>query len=283
MEEVVKILAHSLVNDLSPCLKKEIKIEEIRLRVEQPIFILSRGEEYYLTKDRKLVLSKNLVDGQARRIRRDELIETMNYISRYSRYAFEEEIRQGFFTIRGGHRIGFGGQVIVEQGQVRSFKQITFMNLRIAHEIKGCADCVIPYLYKDGRLQHTLIASGPGNGKTTMLRDLIRQISNNGLNVAIVDERNEIAACFQGIPQNEVGIRTDVLSSCPKTLGMKMLLRTMNPSVIAVDEIGTMNDLEAIYQVLGCGCTILATAHSTNSAFLHTILEKINCLNEYYY
>lgn len=278
LNEVLKVLSRSLSKELSACLLSENSVEEIRLRINRPVFVLCKGKEKYLTKFNELKPSNTLQNPRI--VTKDDLVESLNYISRYSRYACEEEIRQGFFTIQGGHRIGIGGQVIVEKEQVRSFKQITFLTIRIAHEIKGCASFLLPYLYEDGHFLHTLIAAGPGNGKTTLLRDLIRQISNGndehtGVNVGVVDERSEIGASFLGVPQNDVGIRTDILDACPKVVGIKMLLRTMNPAVIAVDEIGTLKDLEAIYQIIGCGCTILATAHSRmdNHLFLHTILE----------
>ena len=281
LNEVLKVLSRSLSKDLSACLLMEDSVEEIRLRINCPVFILCKGREKYLTKSNELKFSNNICNPRI--VTKDDLVESLNYISRYSRYACEEEIRQGFFTIQGGHRIGIGGQVLVDKEEIRSFKHITFLTIRVAHEVKGCASFLLPYLYENGRLLHTLIASGPGNGKTTLLRDLIRQISNGtkeheGVNVGVADERSEIGASFLGVPQNDVGIRTDILDACPKVLGIKMLLRTMNPSVIAVDEIGTMRDLETIHQVIGCGCTILATAHSRmdNPLFLHTILEKSN-------
>ena len=134
-------------------------------------------------------------------------------------------------TVCGGHRVGVAGQVVLEHGRVRNVKHISFINIRVSHQIKGCATCLLPYVIKDGRLLHTLIISPPGCGKTTILRDLVRLISDGnsycrGMNVGVVDERSELAACYMGIPQNDVGLRTDILDGCPKAEGMLMLLRT---------------------------------------------------------
>lgn len=281
MKEVLKILPRSLSKELSNSLLRETQVEEIRLRVGKPVFVWCHSTEKYLTQSGQLKNTQLGVLEDARMVTKEEITEAISYISRYSRYAYEEEMKQGFFTIKGGHRIGLGGQVLVENGQIRSLKQITFLNIRIAYEVIGCADFLLPYLYENKRVFHTLIASGPGNGKTTLLRDLIRQISNGtsfhkGVNVGVVDERSEISACFLGIAQNDVGVRTDILDACPKEIGMKILLRSMTPTVIAVDEIGTLKDFEAIRQVIGCGCTMLATAHCEfdNPFFLHTILEN---------
>ena len=186
-------------------------------------------------------------------------------------YAFEEEIRQGFITISGGHRIGITGKTIINEDSIKGMKHISYINVRLAHQVKGCADIVLPYLVngKTQGIYHTLIISPPKCGKTTLLRDIIRQISNGssylqGMNVGVVDERSEIGACYMGVPQNELGIRTDILDCCPKAKGMMMLIRSMSPQVIAVDEIGSKEDLEAISHVISCGCKLIATVHGSS-------------------
>lgn len=148
-------------------------------------------------------------------------------------------------------------------------KYISFINVRLSHQIRGCASPVLPYLYQGGDILHTLIISPPRCGKTTLLRDIIRQISNGterepGMTVGVIDERSEIGACYQGIPQNELGIRTDILDCCPKAKGMMMLIRTMSPRVIAVDEIGSREDIEAMEYVMNCGCKLIATVHGSS-------------------
>jgi stage III sporulation protein AA len=141
----------------------------------------------------------------------------------------------------------------------------------LAHQVKGCADRVLPYVInrQGSGIYHTLIISPPRCGKTTLLRDIIRQLSNGnkymaGMSIGVVDERSEIGACYMGAPQNELGIRTDILDCCPKAMGMMMLIRSMSPQIIAVDEIGSKEDLEAIDYVIGCGCKLIATVHGSS-------------------
>ena len=190
-----------------------------------------------------------------------------NHICNYSVYAYEDEIRQGFLTVQGGHRIGVAGQAVMKtEKEIKNMKHICFLNIRISHQIIGAADAIMPFIYEGENLCNTLLISMPGVGKTTLLRDIVRQVSDGniyakGINVGVVDERSEIAGCFQGIAQNDLGIRTDVLDACPKALGMMMLLRSMSPKVIAVDEIGGKEDEEMIRQVTRCGVHIMATIH----------------------
>ena len=229
------------------------KIQEIRLREEQPLAVKKEGKEELFT----------------HRVTKEELRETMEYVSNYSLYAYENELRQGFLTIEGGHRVGISGKIISEKEQIRNFQYITSINIRICHEITGCANKLFPVILEKGRLCHTMIISPPGGGKTTLLRDLVRQISDGnrwveGRNVGVVDERSEIGGAYQGVPQNDLGIRTDLLDCCPKAEGMMMLIRSMSPEVVAVDEIGDYGDIKAIESVLNCGCRLIATVHGSS-------------------
>jgi len=187
-------------------------------------------------------------------------------------YAIEEELKNGFITIPGGHRVGITGKVVMDQGKIKTMKHLTGFNFRVCKEFPGSADKVMPYIISfPNKVRHTLIISPPCCGKTTLLRDIIRQVSEGvplirfkGLTVGVVDERSEIAGCHQGIPQMDVGIRTDVLDGCPKAEGMLMLVRSMGPKVIATDEIGKQADIEALQEVINAGIKIIATIHGEN-------------------
>ena len=192
--------------------------------------------------------------------------ETLSRMSQYSMYALEEEIRNGFFTIQGGHRVGVAGKAVCEHGKILTIRNIYSLNVRVARQKKGCAENVIPWLVQEGSIYNTLILSPPGAGKTTMLRDCIRLLSEGtprlpGQKVGVVDERSELAAGFSGIPQNDLGSRTDVLDACPKAEGMRLLVRSMSPRILAVDELGSREDYLAVEEALHCGCRILGTMH----------------------
>lgn len=228
----------------------QAQAEEIRLRAERPMtIVVSEGE-----------IPTGVV------VEREDLELTLEIVSQSSTYAVLEQVRHGFVTVRGGHRLGICGTGVMQNGEIGTMKQISSLALRVAREIPGAAVPLLPQLQEQGRLQHTLILSPPGRGKTTLLRDLVRCVSDGqgipARRVGLADERGELAAMFGGVPQMNIGAHTDVVDGCPKAAAMLMLLRGMNPQVLAFDEITAPEDVDAIETAVGCGVTLLATAHA---------------------
>ena len=293
--ELLQIFPPQLREILSKAVSDWEEVQELRLRSGKPLFITVKGQEYAVGEGGNLSVSSDAEwmkrDGQTCVVSQREIEQTVECAVRHSLYAFEEQIRQGFLTVAGGHRIGVIGRAVSEHREIRTIKPITGLNIRIAHEKKGCADRIMRFLPDAGQKEwlSTLLVSPPCCGKTTLLRDIVRNISNGcgymeGRTVGIVDERSEIAACFQGIPQNDVGIRSDVLDGCPKAEGMMMLIRAMSPRVVAADEIGGKGDLEALQYASGCGCSLIATAHgasmedlASKPMFRELFRERIFC------
>ncbi len=262
ISELYKIFPLSLREKINRLELPKSGVTEIRLRAGGPV-ALYRGKEEFMLKKHGAV-TQDLKEAYITNA--NEIKEMMEYISNFSIYAYEDELRQGFITLQGGHRVGVCGKVVMADGKIRTIRNISCLNIRIAREKKGCANGILPYLHQGNRLYHTLLVSPPGCGKTTMLRDIIRSVSDGFLTVSgkktgVVDERSELAACHYGVPQNDVGRRTDVLDGCPKVLGMELLLRSMSPEVIAVDELGGAEDIAMVKKSIYSGCTILATAH----------------------
>ncbi|WP_054692655.1 stage III sporulation protein AA [Syntrophomonas palmitatica] len=241
------------------------QLEEIRLRCHQPL-LLKIGEEDYSI-DHKGLISKDIKNGY--KVSEDDIFRTMASISDNSIYAFQEDIKKGFLTLPGGHRVGLSGQVLVHDHQVQTIKNFSGICIRIAREVHNASHPILRYICpaSQHRAINTLIMSPPRAGKTTILRDLARIISNGhqGIpphNVVIVDERSELAGCYEGIPQLDVGLRTDVLDGCPKALGMQMALRSLAPQVIITDEIGREEDFSAIRDCINAGVTVISSIHA---------------------
>lgn len=284
LEALLKVLPQEFRDTFRGLASRYDKLQEIRLRVGQPVLVYIEGREYSLGPEglclvRDSAQIRTAADSRKARVRealpeetrawilsREQMSACLEYMSSYSAYAFMEEVRQGFLTLPGGHRVGLCGKTIMDGDTIKTICNMNSANIRVAHEKKGCSDKWLSYLYENNVPCSTLILSPPGCGKTTLLRDFIRQLSNgnfygSGVTVSVIDERSEIAACYQGKPQNDVGIRTDVLDCCKKVAGMELVIRSMAPRVLAIDELGGEEDVKALERVLNCGCKILATVH----------------------
>jgi len=261
-ERIEKILSEVL-----KILDKEEIIEEIRLRVNQPLQIRSGKGDYYLTAGGRFGAKE-----KAYIVTQGDLAETLEKMTYSSIYAAEEELRQGFLTLPGGHRVGISGEAVVEYGKIRTLRHVSGLNIRLARQPKINIIPILRLLLdKDKCFCHTLLLSPPRAGKTTILRTLVKHLSEGvpeiglkGQAVGVVDERSEIAGMWQGIPAFDLGSRTDVLDRCPKTVGVNMLIRSMSPAVIAVDELGSREDAVVLREALRCGVKLLATAHAAS-------------------
>lgn len=256
-DRAIMLLPHT-IRQLARSLDKEERAsaEEVRLRT---------GE-----------VPTVLIDGQEKEIGREKVTHSdirglIELATQASAHSAGEAMKSGFFTANSGYRIGLGGSVSVSNGEIIGFREISSVSLRISREMRGCADEIMKKIIKIGKLQSTILISPPGCGKTTLLRDIIRTVSNGCLErgisphrVALCDERGEVAAMYSGVMQMDVGRHTDVIDSCPKAPGVMMALRALNPQVIALDEITAPKDVEAMEMAANCGVTLLATAHAEN-------------------
>lgn len=232
------------------CLPEREKVvaEEFRLRAGRPLTVLLPTGELPL---------ETVVEPE-------ELETLCDLATEFSRYAAVETLREGYLPVRGGFRVGLCGTAIVKNGDNTNLKNFSSAVIRIAREHIGLAEPLVPQLFRDGQFWNTLILSPPGGGKTTLLRDVVRALSAEGLRLSLIDERGEVAVMYRGEAQMDVGPCTDVLDGCPKALGIPMVLRAMNPQIIAVDEITQQEDIRAMRLAAGCGVGLLATIHAAD-------------------
>lgn len=263
IEEILRIMPRFIAEEIVH-LNLNNSITEIRIRSKNKIIVICSKNEFVLD----LIASPKII------------LDILLNVSKMSIYAIQTDLNNGFVVIRGGHRIGVCGEVVYENGRIKNIKNICSLNIRVARQIFGCADSVMPQIIINGIFQNTLIVSPPGCGKTTLLRDIIRQISNgiktlgiNGKNVSLIDERGEIASCYEGAPTLDIGIRTDVMSNIDKSTGMSMVIRSMAPDIIATDEIGSAKDILAIKAAIISGVKVIFTMHGDS---LKSVLENTN-------
>ncbi len=252
------------------------KIEEIRIRLNKPLYLQGDGKEFFLN-------FNGICDYRNAYIPDKEVINgVMELISRFSAYAFEDEIKNGFIPLPRGVRVGISGKAVLENGQVKILKNISGFNFRIPREVFGCSNKIIDFIAIP-RIFHTLLVSPPCCGKTTLLRDVIRSLSDgisgkfDGVTVGVADERSEIAGTYLGNEENYLGIRTDVIDGGKKDKSIYMLLRAMSPRVIAFDEIGNIDEVTAVCDAINSGVKIICTIHSENIEDLKSryIFQKI--------
>ncbi len=257
MLDVLKYFPLNISNKINNVINGEVdKVQEIRVRVNGPIIIKINEKEDYIVNHFT---------------NRDEILQIIQSICDNSIYSYQNEIINGYITINGGHRVGITGDVVLEDNKVINIKYISSLNFRIARQILDCSNNILKYVIdlENNTIFHTLIVSPPGAGKTTLLKDLVRKVSDGipeigfkGIDVSLIDERGEISAMYKGMPQNNIGIRTDVLENITKPLGIKMAIRSMAPKVIVADEIGSSADIDAINYAVCSGVKGIFTAHS---------------------
>lgn len=251
-------------NHIINILKKysiDTSLEEIRLRAGQPIILKFSNNDI-------------VVDYK---VTSNDLLEILEKLCESSIYSYQNQICSGYITIVGGHRVGLTGSVVMQDNKIININYISSLNFRIARQVLGCGNEILKHIidFDNDTIFNTLIVSPPGAGKTTILRDTIRQISNgigsfSGKTIGLVDERSEVSAMYRGVAQNDIGIRTDVLENIPKSIGMKMLIRSMAPHIICADEIGSMEDVEAIKYIVCSGVKGIFTVHGSNLTELYS-------------
>lgn len=237
------------------------RVIELRIGSDRPMLALDCHRDYYVTPEGKATA----FPGSALRLDADECRRFMDYITKYSAYAFVDELRNGFLTLKGGYRVGIAGKTVVGAAGLEGFGVCTSFCIRIPHEVKGIGSELAARVRAGGEFLNTLIVSPPGMGKTTLLRDLARLLGSDGpgrpgMRICVVDERSEIAGGY-GAHRFDLGTKTDVLDGCPKSQGIILALRSLNPQVIVTDEIGRPEDAAALQDALNCGVGIVATAH----------------------
>lgn len=250
--EIVSKLPEEIGQKISLISHKNL--QEVRMRVNRPVMLYYSDRKSYLGSHGECEKDKAIISTAS------DIENIVTTLCENSVYAHTEDIKEGFITLEGGHRVGLGGRAVGKRTQISNICDFSSVNIRIAREYIGCADICINNLEEDGRILNTIIIAPPNAGKTTLLRDIARQLSYK-YKVAIIDERREIASVRYGIPQFDIGLETDVLSGFSKGDGITHALRSLSPDVIVCDEIGTKEDVLSIHNILKGGCKIISTMH----------------------
>ena len=237
-----------------PAVQQQIRSMDPYTRQHLQEIRVYKGREVQVFADNKRIQLSGKIQG-------DTISQILNNLMKFSYYAYEEDLAKGFITIDGGHRVGICGKAVVERGKVTLLREISSFNIRYAKEIIGCSDGLMHHILSGNNIQNVLIVSPPGCGKTTLLRDIARNLSMHHYKVAICDERSEIAGMHGGTSSYQFGPMLDVLDGCPKAEGIMMLIRSMSPDVIIADEIGRPEDLKAIETCRHCGVAVITSAH----------------------
>lgn len=249
---------------------------EIRLSPTRPVTLYFPNTRLYLSQKGNLTPSPV---GAVRAMSAD-ITEALEIATRSSLYSMDADMTNGFLTVEGGHRIGICGTAVMRDGRIAYVKDISSLSYRIAHEIKGVSDKIMDAVMQDGAVRNTLIISPPCAGKTTMLRDMVRNIANTGIRVSVVDERREIGAVHEGRTAFDLG-GADVFTGAPKSEGMLMVLRAMSPEVIVTDELGGQGDIDAAERIINCGTKLIASVHGYDLEQLHKRREMRRLLTSF--
>jgi len=261
IKEILCYLPENLRNILSNPIKHSAdNIQEIRMRVNKPLIIGTTNGNFAVLPNGGL----SPAVGGAYIITLHDIRAVFQLICENSVYAYMEDIKQGFITIKGGHRVGFTGKAVCNDKKIENFKDISSVNIRIAREVIGSSNEIINEILINGKICNTLLVSPPLGGKTTVIRDIARRISNEGFKVGIADDRGEIAAVYKGVPQNDIGIQSDVIENAPKREAISIMLRSMSPQVIISDEISNNDDSYAVEQCFGTGVAVIGSAHGNS-------------------
>ncbi|MDR1565182.1 MAG: stage III sporulation protein AA [Oscillospiraceae bacterium] len=272
-EEAVKTLSPK-IRAMLMAVPTEIRArtQEIRLRTNSPLSI-NTGKETYFIQNKNMLFKTPLMGVDC--LSREDIEECFLGLCEYSVYSHQEDIKNGFITIKGGHRAGICGTAVTAEGKVVGVRNVSSINLRIARQINGAAEAICKEVFFNG-LSGLLIAGAPSSGKTTILRDMARQLSGGclgePLRVAVVDERGELAGVYRGSSANNLGYCCDILNGYPKSEGIMQAVRSLSPDVILCDEIGSKEDIEAIEMGVNSGVSFIASIHA---ASLKELARKI--------